>query len=93
MRDRLGILFVIYYFGFAQPAIDRIAEQCLRRQFVLIEDCAHALFSRNAGHESGCFALIQIALEAEKRNADHRRAAASVVEPYLRAIRVPSFSW
>jgi hypothetical protein len=42
MRD--CIVFVIYYFGFAQPAIDRIAEECLRRQFVLIEDCAHPLF-------------------------------------------------
>jgi perosamine synthetase len=60
LQDRPGIVFVIHYFGFAQPAIERVAEECLRRGSVLIEDCAHALFSRHAGRELGDFGPIAI---------------------------------
>ena len=60
LQDRPGIVFVIHYFGFAQPAIERVAEECQRRGSVLIEDCAHALFSRHAGRELGDFGPIAI---------------------------------
>jgi len=60
LQDRPGIVFVIHYFGFAQPAIERVAEACQRRGSVLIEDCAHALFSRHAGRELGDFGPIAI---------------------------------
>jgi perosamine synthetase len=60
LQDRPGIVFVIHYFGFAQPAIERVAEVCQRRGSVLIEDCAHALFSRHKGRELGDFGPIAI---------------------------------
>jgi dTDP-4-amino-4,6-dideoxygalactose transaminase len=60
LRNRPGIVFVIHYFGFAQPAIERVTEECERRDCVLIEDCAHALFSRHTGRELGDFAPIAI---------------------------------
>jgi perosamine synthetase len=58
--DRPGVVFVIHYFGFAQPAIQRIAALCLHHGCVLIEDCAHALFSRHNGRQLGEFAPIAI---------------------------------
>ena len=60
LHDRSGIVFVIHYFGSAQPAIERIVGDCQRRGCVVIEDCAHALFSRHAGRELGDFAPIAI---------------------------------
>jgi hypothetical protein len=60
LRDRPGIVFVTHYFGFAQPAIERIADECQRRGCVLIEDCAHALFSRHRGRELGDFAPFAV---------------------------------
>jgi len=60
LRDRPGIVFVIHYFGIAQPAIERIADECQRRGSVLIEDCTHALFCRHGGRELGDFAPIAI---------------------------------
>jgi perosamine synthetase len=38
------ILFVIHYFGFPQQ-INRLAEFCKSRGMILVEDCAHALYS------------------------------------------------
>ena len=60
LRDRPGIVFIIHYFGFAQPAIERIAGDCRRRGCVVIEDCAHALFSKHCGRELGDFAPIAV---------------------------------
>ena len=58
--DRPGVVFAIHYFGFAQPAIERIAALCRQHGCVLIEDCAHALFSRRNGRQLGEFAPIAI---------------------------------
>ena len=55
-----GVVFVIHYFGFGQPNIERIAELCKSAGSILIEDCAHALFSRHAGLDLGDFAPIAI---------------------------------
>lgn len=60
LLDRPGIVFVIHYFGFAQPAIERITVLCRHHGCVLIEDCAHALFSRHNGRQLGEFAPIAI---------------------------------
>jgi perosamine synthetase len=58
--DRPGVVFIIHYFGFAQPAIERIAGDCRRLGCVVIEDCAHALFSKHCGRELGDFAPIAV---------------------------------
>jgi hypothetical protein len=60
LRERPGIVFVIHYFGFAQPAIERIVGDCQRRGCVVIEDCAHALFSKHSGRDLGDFAPIAV---------------------------------
>ena len=60
LRARPGVVFVIHYFGFGQPYIERIAELCQRAGSILIEDCAHALFSKHAGLTLGAFAPIAI---------------------------------
>ena len=38
------VLLVIHYFGFPQP-LDKLAKLCQEYETLLIEDCAHALFS------------------------------------------------
>jgi perosamine synthetase len=60
LRDCPGVVFVIHYFGFGQPNIERIAKLCRSAGSVLMEDCAHALFSKHARLELGDFAPIAI---------------------------------
>lgn len=48
-----GPLLVIHYFGWPQPGLDRLAELAERHRQVLIEDCAHALFSRSGNQDLG----------------------------------------
>ncbi|MBV8807045.1 MAG: DegT/DnrJ/EryC1/StrS aminotransferase family protein [Acidobacteriaceae bacterium] len=55
-----GPVLLIHYFGFPQPGTRRIAAQCSARKIPLIEDCAHALFSRHEGTPLGDFASIAI---------------------------------
>ena len=55
-----GPVLAIHYFGFGQPGIESLAELCRRAGVALIEDCAHALFSRHAGRELGEFAPLAI---------------------------------
>ncbi len=57
---RPGPVLLIHYFGFPQPGILRIARQCAARKIPLIEDCAHALFSKHEGTPVGEFAPIAI---------------------------------
>lgn len=45
-------LLVIHFFGFPQP-LDEIKELCSSRGIVLIEDCAHALYSADADRSLG----------------------------------------
>jgi len=53
-------VLVIHYFGFAQPEIARLAKECCKQRCVLIEDCAHALFSRNTTGELGGYAPLSV---------------------------------
>jgi perosamine synthetase len=46
---------VTHYFGFAQPDLAAIVELCRDRDLVLIEDCAHALYSTHQGRPLGTF--------------------------------------
>jgi perosamine synthetase len=55
-----GPVLVIHYFGFAQPGISRIASLCAEHGVVLIEDCAHALFSRFGETPLGTFAPMAV---------------------------------
>jgi perosamine synthetase len=57
---RSGPVLVIHYFGFPEPAIERIAAECRRYGAALIEDCAHALFSRSGGRELGSYGSISV---------------------------------
>src|SRR5579862_1073797 len=49
LKARPGLAMAIHYFGFAQPGVERIAAVCRRLGSIMIEDCAHALFSGNLG--------------------------------------------
>ncbi len=55
-----GPVLLIHYFGFPQPGIRRIASHCSARKLPLIEDCAHALFSKHERTPLGDFAPIAI---------------------------------
>ena len=52
-------LFIIHYFGFPQP-LEALKDICSRNGIFLIEDCAHALFSRDKNCPLGTFGDISI---------------------------------
>ena len=65
LRSRLalhpGPVLAIHYFGFPQPGLDRLGRLCREYGCTLIEDCAHALFSRDeAGRELGSHSPLAI---------------------------------
>src|SRR5205823_6634957 len=60
LRARPGPVLAIHYFGFGQPDIEPLAGLCRRAGVALIEDCAHALFSRHTGRELGEFAPLAV---------------------------------
>lgn len=60
LQGRPGVVFVIHFFGFGQPHIERIAALCKRTGNILMEDCAHALFSKHTGFELGDFGPIAV---------------------------------
>jgi dTDP-4-amino-4,6-dideoxygalactose transaminase len=43
------VLLIVNYFGFLQPGRDELKRICFERGIVLIEDCAHSLFSDGSG--------------------------------------------
>ena len=90
LQERPGIVFVIHYFGFPQPSIERLAEECQRRQCILIEDCAHALFSKHLGREVGsCAPIAVFSLRKTLPLADG--GALKVNEELLRHVRENPF--
>jgi perosamine synthetase len=52
-------VFVIHYFGFPQK-IDEIKKLCQKHRLLLIEDCAHALYSRYQNEYLGNFGDVSI---------------------------------
>ncbi|MDI6759289.1 MAG: GNAT family N-acetyltransferase [Candidatus Brocadiaceae bacterium] len=52
-------LLIIHYFGFSQP-LDKVLRFCSEKGLLLIEDCAHALFSRVGGRPLGTFGAFGI---------------------------------
>lgn len=48
-------LLIIHYFGFCQNDMEKIAHLCKENQVVLIEDCAHTMFSVTDRGELGRF--------------------------------------
>jgi perosamine synthetase len=55
-----GVVLVIHYFGFPQPGIERLADLCRVAGSVLIEDCAHSLFSAKGEVPLGSFAPLAV---------------------------------
>lgn len=53
------VLFVIHYFGFPQP-LESLKDLCAKNGMFLIEDCAHALFSRYQSRPLGTIGDIAI---------------------------------
>ena len=60
LRTRRGPVLLIHYFGFAEPRAAAIAELARHFGVMLIEDCAHALFSRAGGVPLGGFGPVAI---------------------------------
>jgi dTDP-4-amino-4,6-dideoxygalactose transaminase len=59
---RTRVLLVIHYFGFPQP-LPELAAFCTRNGLLLVEDCAPALFSRDASGplgRSGAFSIFSL---------------------------------
>jgi len=55
IEPRTRVVVVTHYFGFAQPELSEIVELCRGHGLVLIEDCAHALYSTYLGRSLGTF--------------------------------------
>lgn len=55
-----GAVLLIHYFGFPQPCTDQIRRVCAATGSTLIEDCAHALFSRQGDRELGSGSVASI---------------------------------
>ncbi len=60
LDERCAAVYLTHYFGFAQPGLEAITELCHARGAVLIEDCAHALYSTHAGRPLGTFGDVAI---------------------------------
>ncbi|MFQ5751136.1 MAG: aminotransferase class V-fold PLP-dependent enzyme [bacterium] len=45
LNRKVSVLMVIHYFGFPQP-VQEVLEFCKEHKLILIEDCAHALYSK-----------------------------------------------
>ena len=60
IRRQPGLVVLIHYFGFPQPATRRIEALCSRHGCVLVEDCAHSLFSKSAGRQLGDFGHVAV---------------------------------
>lgn len=54
LNSNTRLLLVAHYFGFPQP-IDRLQQFCTDKGITLLEDCAHALFSRYQDRPLGSF--------------------------------------
>ncbi|PLX63034.1 aminotransferase class I/II-fold pyridoxal phosphate-dependent enzyme [Sedimenticola selenatireducens] len=54
LNDKTRLLLVAHYFGFPQP-INALQKLCTDKGIVLLEDCAHALFSNYQGKPLGSF--------------------------------------
>jgi len=55
IEPRTRAVIVTHYFGFPQPDLAAIGELCRDHGLVLIEDCAHALYSTHRGRSLGTF--------------------------------------
>ncbi len=55
LRNCPGAVLLIHYFGFPQTRVEMISQLCRELGSVLIEDCAHALFSSLGGTPLGSF--------------------------------------
>ncbi len=53
-------VIVTHYFGFPQPELQAIVELCRARGLLLIEDCAHALYSSPGGRPLGTYGDIAV---------------------------------
>lgn len=59
IRADCKAVLVIHYYGFAQP-IEEIRQLCRRHNLFLLEDCAHALFSRYGGQPLGTYGDLAV---------------------------------
>ena len=55
IQPRTRAVILTHYFGFPQPDLPAIVELCRDHELVLIEDCAHALYSTHVGRPLGTF--------------------------------------
>ncbi|MGD0497282.1 MAG: DegT/DnrJ/EryC1/StrS family aminotransferase [Bryobacteraceae bacterium] len=60
LRERHGSALVVHYYGFPQPSISSLAALCRGRGALLIEDCAHALFSQDQERQLGQYAPLAV---------------------------------
>lgn len=60
LREKPGPVLLIHYFGFPQPCMPEIVKLCNRHGVLLIEDCAHALFSRGGDRYLGQYGALAI---------------------------------
>jgi perosamine synthetase len=54
VSEKSKAIFIIHYFGFPQE-VSRVQEFCLENDLLLLEDCAHSLYSTYAGQWLGTF--------------------------------------
>ncbi len=53
LENEKGILLLIHYFGFKDPNYSKIKEFAIKMDYVVVEDCAHALYTNLCGGDRG----------------------------------------
>lgn len=59
IQNDVKAIFIIHYFGFPQP-VDYLRNLCNEKNIILIEDCAHALFSKYCNTSLGMFGDLSV---------------------------------
>lgn len=53
-------LFIIHYFGFADPRLTEVRAMCRAHNIRLVEDCAHAMYSKSNGESLGTLGDVSV---------------------------------
>lgn len=53
-------VLLVHYFGFTDPCFEEVVRLCSGKGLKIIEDCAHALYSKNNGRDLGTYGEIGI---------------------------------
>jgi perosamine synthetase len=91
VRSRSGVVLVTHYFGFPQPGLAKIAALCGEFGSVLIEDCAHGLFSGSIG-ATGAMSIFSIRKSLPVYDGGALQVRPDVFERMNHTLRTPLYA-